>query len=188
MKYFLSILAGLAFGGAVAVYMITHPTEQSISITNGIWKANKEMDLDGDRLLTAQISLGATFALKPSEVIYMVADKDQKGMHFTPINDYVIKGNKNMLKARYWSITLYAGDHFLADNEIGRYGFNGNSVQYNEDGSFEIYVSQNEQPINWLPSGDDDRIFFVLRMYHPDKSIYENMDSISLPSIASIEE
>lgn len=187
MKVFLSIITGLAFGAVVAVYIITHPSEQSISITNGIWKANKEMNLDESRLLTAQISLGATFALKPSEVIYMVADKDESGQNFSPKQDYIISGNKNMLKARYWSVTLYAGDHLLADNEINRYGFNGNSITYKKDGSFEIHVSQTEKPQNWLPSGDDDRIFFILRMYHPDKSIYENIDKVSLPQISRVE-
>lgn len=187
MRTLLVIILGILFGAIVAVYRITHPTEGTITITNGVWKANKEMNIGEDRLLTAQIALGATFALQPSEVLYMVADKDSKGETLNSASTYVIKGNKEWLKARYWSITLYGADHMLIPNDAKKYSFNMDNLEFQPDGSFEIIVSPDRHDGNWLPSGDEERMLFLLRLYHPDKSVYKNISNIELPNITAVE-
>lgn len=187
MRTFLVILLAIVFGSAVAIYRTTHPSEGTITVANGVWLANKEMNMGEDKLLTAQIALGATFAIQPSEVIYMIAMADNKGNTLNSGQDYVIKGKKEWLRARYWSITLYGGDHFLIPNEIDKFSFNVANTQFEQDGSFKIHVSPTEKAGNWLPSGQEEKMFFLLRMYHPDKSVYKNIEQIELPDIIPVE-
>ena len=187
MKNFLLILLGLLLGFAVAVYRITHPSEGSVTVQNGVWQANKKMNLGEDKLLTAQIALGATFALQPSEVIYMVVNKDADGKVLHSGEDYVIKGNKSQLKSRYWSITLYGEDHMLVANEADRFSYNMTNTDFDENGNFEIHISSDKKTPNWLPSGEEESFLLLLRMYHPHASVYENVEEIELPKIVKLE-
>ena len=65
----------------------------------------------------------------------------------------------------------------FTENEIKRYsiGSNTQGLQYNPDGSLDIYI-QRERPedsilSNWLPSPKDDGFYLDLRLYNPDNSL-----------------
>ena len=76
-----------------------------------------------------------------------------------------------VLPGGFWSVTAYGTDSFLIPNSINRYCINDrSSVTYNEDGSLDILL-QNEEPkelqSNWLPVGSDD-FHLIMRIYLPD--------------------
>jgi hypothetical protein len=170
----------------MAVYRITHPDESSASVLNGSWMVHKTMDMGEDKLFTAQIAVATLYALKSSEVLYMVAAKDADGNPLNAEHEYVISGNANHLNARYWSITLYADDYFLIPNEMKKYSFNKFNTACDDDGNFTIAISKNKQNGNRIPSGGEGQLYLLLRMYHADKTVYENIETIDLPKIKKI--
>jgi hypothetical protein len=188
LLYILFALTAIAAGSSVAVYRIIHPDESSASILNGSWMAYKNMDMGEDKLFTAQIAVATLYALKSSEVLYMVAAKDADGNPLNAEHEYVISGNANNLNARYWSITLYADDYFLIPNETKKYAFNKFNTSCDADGNFKIMVSKNKQSGNWLPSKKEGQLYLLLRMYHADKTVYENLETLALPKIEKIKQ
>lgn len=184
IKNLLLVFLAIVTGVGVAVYRIVNWGKEDATIVNGVWQANRKMDLGNDKLLTARVAFAALFALKPSEVIYMVADRDNEGNLFSSANEYVITGQP--IDARYWSITLYGSDYFLVPNEVDCFSFNRSNVQFNQDSSFSIQVSSKPKKENWLPSGEEEQFYLLLRMYHPARQIYDNIESIKLPDIQKV--
>jgi hypothetical protein len=180
----LLITIGLLAGSGVAYYRIHHWTGKDATIVNGSWQGNSLAEVGKNQLLTARIAVATLYALNPSEVIYMVAQVDSKGEELNAENDYVIKGVP--LDARYWSVTLYGEDYFLAPNEIDKFGFCMNNISYESDSSFVINISSLMKAHNWLPSGKEGQFYLTLRLYHPQEHVYKNIESVQLPTIEKV--
>ncbi len=184
IQYTIIFLFAFLFGIGIAVFRIANYNDAEITIINGVWKTDREMDLGNDKLLTARIAIAALFALKNSEVIYMIADKDNAGNPLSSDSDYIISGEP--INSRYWSITLYGPDYFLIPNEINRFSFNLSNVSYETDSTFNIQISSQKKNQNWLPSGNQGKFYLLLRMYHPAPEVYEHLETVKLPDIQKI--
>ena len=110
------------------------------------------------RALIARYGLGAPL---PNVAVYPVALVDQNKSPLTGTKRYVVHfdpGQSHPPVKFFWSLTLYDGDGFLADNPVNRYLLNDRShLKYHDDGSVDIYVQPDqpadpEQVSNWLPS------------------------------------
>ncbi len=191
----LIVITAAFLGSGYAIHSL-RSTKQEYTIQNACWRVNKKMDLQDShqRALVAMIGL---FALRESEVLYFVASEDSEGRPLDAQYDYVLEGLE--MDARYWSYTLYGADFFLVKNEANKFGFNMDNVQYDEAPAHEEYpsnrkktytiqISSTPKTHNWLPSSKEGQFHINLRMYNPEKSVYENLDSISLPTIRRIEQ
>ena len=153
---------------------------------NGNWRYNPVMDLSRTGFQRARIAKIGLFALRESEVLYYLANTDDKGNPLNADYDYEVIGHN--LESRYWSLTLYDGDHFLIPNPARRYSYNLENVIY-EDSTrrkFRLVISRNARELNWLPAGDGKNMSLILRLYNPEKQVYENMDKVPLPIIRRI--
>lgn len=128
----------------------------------------------------ALIALAGFGANPVSTAVYPKAEYDSDGERLTGTNQYVLHFEKDQLPPvkdqGFWSVTAYdSSNNFLIDNELDRYCINDRSeVQYNEDGSLDIYV-QKEKPeedkvSNWLPVNDGEFHLF-LRIYSPTDTV-----------------
>ncbi|MEO1655998.1 MAG: DUF1214 domain-containing protein [Bacteroidota bacterium] len=99
----------------------------------GSWILPPKMDLSDHMEARARVALTALFALRESEVLYAVANKDTQGEALDGRYSYRVSGSAP--DARYWSITLYGEDLFLIPNEANRYNINGQDVQYDQRGA-----------------------------------------------------
>lgn len=187
MRIFLAVFLGLCIGSGVAVYRISHWSDADATIVNGAWNANRHMEMGKNRLLTARIATAATFALDPSEAVYMVAEGDTKERRFDAAYDYIIEGKSEWLNARYWSITMYAPDFFLVPNDVDRFSFNMMNATVADDGSFRIVISPHQREGDWLPSVQEGGFYLLLRLYHPEPAFFEHLDSVPLPVITRVE-
>lgn len=181
IKELVLVLVTVFFGVGIAAYRVVKFDDQKASIINGVWKADREVALGSDKLLTARVAVAALFALRKSEVIYMLADKDDGGAPLSAENDYIISGVP--IDARYWSITLYGNDYFLVPNEIDRFSFNRKNIRYEKDSTFALKISATKKDGNWLPSPQKGKFYLLLRMYHPAPQIYEKIADIKLPVV-----
>lgn len=146
------------------------------------WSYNLKMGTYGDdyllRAAVAKTGLGANV---PAEAMYALAYTDSAGDPLSGARHYMIHFNKDQLPPvdAFWSLTIYDGKtRLLVSNPINRYSISDRSkqVQYNKDGSLDIYV-QHEKPAkasNWLPAPKGD-FYLALRMYMPQEPILTNM-------------
>ena len=77
--------------------------------------------------------------------------------------DYVLSGNRQTVD--YLSFSTSKGSY--ADNfkQIETGFLDGNSLEVAEDGSFEVIVSQHQQPGNWLPMEEDSQSLLVRQTF-----------------------
>ena len=173
----LSILLGIY----IAVTKINSSTQNSeLSIKNGNWIVNPNMDLK-DNYQRAYISRIGVFALDEKEALYFLASKDSDGQILSSDFDYKIIGKPP--KGRYWSYTLYGEDYFLVKNDDNIHVINKKNFDINKP----IIISSQRKKVNWLPSENEKEFHITLRIYNPEKDVFENLESIKLPEIKRIE-
>ena len=189
-KIFLSILflfIGVLLGGYWANHRINQVgKDPNLILRNGVWGYFPSMDLAASDIQRAYIGRIGLLALKESEVMYFVAAQDEDGNPLSSENDYKLSGEN--FDARYWSYTLYGADHFLIPNQKNQFTFNLENVEYSDSTqtNYDIFISKNEKPGNWLPSGDEKTMSILLRLYNPAERLYQNKDQLSLPKITKI--
>ena len=190
LTYSLLVLLAILLGGGIAIGRIVFWNDASATIENGVWRGRKQMELGNDELLlTARIATQATFALRSSEVLYFIAAEDENGDPLTAENEYIIEGNGKELKARYWSITLYADDYLLVENDQKRYSYNRDNLTYSDSTqtSFKVQLSnQTSTSENKIPTPSAGRFYLLLRMYHADEQVYKAPEAIVLPKVRRV--
>lgn len=198
-KRILTILALLVscgiLGGGYAFYSLKSQSKGKVlSLQNGCWTVNQSMALE-DSKQRALVAIAGLFALRESEVLYFVARADSDGDPLRSDQDYILEGPAP--NARYWSYTMYGHDYFLIDNPKNVYGFNMDDIQYIEDsdnpempanlmGNHQVTLSSTAKGENWLPTGNEDQFYVTLRMYNPSPEVYNNLESVDLPTIKKI--
>lgn len=181
LKWLVIAITGVVLGLGSAALALTQMVKQS-GIAVGAWST--PLDAGGaDRGLytRAAVAVGAVLALNRSETIYFFASSDDSGQALDADCDYVLEGGD--LPARWWSITLYAGDHFLIENAANRWSYSGATVAKEADGRFRITISRNEQPGNWLPSGKAPSLVLATRLYNPSAEVAADPTKAPMPTI-----
>ena len=194
---FLILIFSFLFGGGYAIYSLkSESRSDGFAMQIGSWRVNPKMDLN-NRYERALISLIALFALRESEVLYFLANQDSEGRPLESKYDYELEGS--IIDARYWSYTLYGHDYFLVKNDKDKFGFNLDNIDFENDSTSNIEVflkeqkkhkliiSSNEKAGNWLPSGNENQFYIVLRMYNPSREVYEHLETLELPLIKRID-
>ena len=198
LSLFTLLLAAL-IGGSTLFYQIKKGwLNNDFTIQNGCWRVNPKMDLENNHFQRAIIAVGGLFALRESEVLYFVANKDDQGRPLHSDYQYELIGAAP--NARYWSFTMYASDHYLVPNKAKQFGYNLETVNYDfapldksshqikiKNSHFRIVIDKKEQVENWLPVPQDDNFVINLRLYNPAPEIYENLGTCTLPIIRRVE-
>jgi hypothetical protein len=187
LKIILGILVALVLGSGIgysSAILAYDRIADMRSVNNGPWQTNLSVGSEeASPYLRASIAEHGLLALNQSETIYFSAVKDESGHVFNGDNVYRIEGKAP--DARWWSITAYGADDFLIPNELNRYSYSGNSVTYDKDGKFTIYLSKTPRPGNWLPLGNQKKFALSLRLYNPGESVRKNPAGVELPHIVS---
>ncbi len=185
IKIILRLLVVIVLGSTIGIgsaILAMKVVYSAGAVTNGPWRTNLTMGSRQANMYTrAAIALSALFALNQSETIYYSAMGDDSRQRFSGDNVYRIEGKAP--EARWWSITAYGANNFLIPNEMNRYSYSGNSVTFDRNGTFIIYVSKIRKPGNWLPLGDRKRFSLTLRLYNPGESIRKSPATVALPHI-----
>lgn len=170
-------------GVGIAIYRIAGFEKSAVLFSNGTWMGSNHLPLGKDKLLTAQVTLFALFALPGEEAIYLFSKRDNHKELLHSKNDYTIRGNINQIRAKYWSITAYGKDLFLVPNHKERYSFNNTDIATDATGNFVIHVSPQQKEGNWLPSPNNARFNLVLRIYKGEKDFLNQLSNTPLPEL-----
>jgi len=181
------LLLGIILGGLFVIQQVNQfGNKGDIVVRNGQWGFFPSMDLAKDDLQRAYIGKIGLLALRESEVTYFLLSTDDQGKALSAEYDYKLNGPN--FDARYWSYTLYGGDHYLIPNDEKTYGINLENVVFQDstNNSYNIYISKKPQLVNWIPSGQAKDMSILLRLYNPSEAIYKNRATMKLPTLQKI--
>jgi hypothetical protein len=175
----LIISAIIGVGSALAV--VKFRTTQ-LGTTNGPWQYNiLTGNKDADIYTRAAIARVGLFALEKSESIYFLALRDSAGDRLEDTCRYRISGSP--LTSRWWSVTLYAEDNYLLPNDANVHSVTSTSLELDPDDKFTVNIGPQPTDGNWLPNENAGKFNLILRLYNPDASIYNAMETVALPDI-----
>lgn len=148
----------------------------------GPWVAWPEIGgPDADPYARAVIARSGEAPLAKEQGLAFVARVDAVGEALDGHCDYVITDPTP--PARYWTIDLAAPDGGVTHWPGGRRGFTSVDVLRREGGAFEIVVSRQTQPGNWLSPGADRRFIVLLRLYDVGLDVAARPDVAVFPKI-----
>lgn len=126
------------------------------------------------RAYVTRFGLGANL---PQDAIYPTGFLDSKGRALNGEYKYVIHFEKGQLPPAnaFWSLTMYNSSGFFVANELDRFALGDRSdMQYNEDGSLDIYLQYQKPEAdkirNWLPANKGN-FNLTLRVYYPQEQM-----------------
>jgi hypothetical protein len=165
-----SAYVAVEWGGSRAVYHV------------GPWTVDTSMGSPrADLYSRARTSLHALMALEKKETLYYIATHDSSGALLRGDCTYLVAGEDPA--ARWWSITAYGADHYLVPNDANVFSFSKTTVGRRETGDFLIRVSAQQKPGNWLPVRAGDAFDLTLRLYNPERRVYEQPWAAALPAV-----
>ena len=183
-RILMTIPIGLVLGGAAALALAFGPTELG-GIRAGNWYTNQHIgSVDATPLIRAVIARRGLMALRQTETIYFSSDHDSEGRAFDETCTYRLTVD-TAPQARWWSVTLYAEDEFLAVN-----GEEAHSLTADDTTGFpvEAIISQGQtrSPAHRISSEAAGAFNLTLRLYQPDAALVEDATLANLPTVERI--
>jgi hypothetical protein len=183
---FLKYLVALCLGGLLGVAVTFLTVDRGIglgAIRAGAWTG---WPLNGlaeiDPYGRARLAHSRELPLGAAEGLSFIAKGDDSGAPFDPACDYLVKGVGP--RARFWTLTLLSPEGFPFANRAQRYGFTSSEILRAADGAFEIIVSAEARPGNWLPIGGQEPFVLALRLYDTELDAGATaLDTRDLPTV-----
>lgn len=181
----LIVICAWLSGGHFAQSISNGSKTQGAFIHNGVWFTSQYAgSSNADPRTRALVAATGLLALPRQETIYFRAHKDNQGRPLSSQYDYIVSGAA--LPARWWSITLYDGDHFLNQQVRGPYSAKSTTIAPGSDGRYSIILSSKPHSGNWIDMGDGESMSLSLRVYNPEPSLVDNLDDTPLFSIERV--
>ena len=182
LRALIVVVLGIVLGLAITAVSVTSGTSFGAA-HSGPWVAfprsgSPEIDPYARAIAarTGEVPLGN------GEGITFVAAKDSSGAALSASCSYVVAGQTP--QARFWTLTLFTPQGALVANPANRTGFTSSEILRAQDGSFEIAVSPNARPGNWLPTGDAARFVLVLNLLDTNVSATPaSLEALPMPAI-----
>ena len=182
LRSLLLVLAGLAAGAALAVFLVFGPLE--IGGTRvGPWATNPLIGAsDAGPVTRAIVARRGLLALNRSETVYFTAFEDSAGRNLRETCQYRVSGGA--LPTRWWSFTLYGEDNFLPVNGDGAHALTRTDLG-DTDWTF---IAGPQRPVDmpWLSTRQSGAFSITLRLYHPDPVVLEAPETLDLPEIERV--
>lgn len=181
------LLLALITGFGSAYWMLREPSplgqEQA-----GAWTYWPDAgSIDADPYTLAIINRQALLPLGPGEGLELVAARDSTGARLRSNCSYQI--GPTMPQARFWTLTAFdIRNKRPITNNLDRTGFTSSEIIRNEAGTFEISLSRQPQPGNWLQLPGSGQFVLVLRLYDvPATGTRATIDPNLAPTINRLE-
>jgi hypothetical protein len=184
LAWIVAIAAGLVLGGASAWAMLTIGVS-SFSTHYGPWSLNRAAGSTAAGPYTrAIIARYGLLALSSREALYFNLDRDEHGQPLSESCIYDLTGNA--LTTRWWSVTLYASDSYLARNDDHAASVDATRINAGDDGVWRARISSVQgDSVNWLSSRNARRGFsLTLRVYNPQRDFAPSEGS--LPRLTTV--
>lgn len=121
---------------------------------------------DADPYTRANIARAGRLPLSSSTAHYYVTRNDSQGRRLLATCDYLIEGSGPT--ALWWSLAVYDEKGSLLGNAVQRYAYNSSTVLRATNGRYQIALSRQLRPGNWLPVSGTRPLVLILRLYLPE--------------------
>lgn len=167
---------GMLTGGALSVWQsgsIDLWRGLNSSVVDGYWVGDLDVgSSEADLQVRARIARKGLYALKRSEAVYYTRSLDDSGRPLDASCTYRLSGYE--IPARWWSITLYDDESFLARNDDKAHSINSETIEYSAN-AWEAKIGPVEPssgPIagNLLSTKGTTSFDLTLRLYEPIKA------------------
>lgn len=184
---------GLAIGGGVALGLASAVIALMIAprlgmIERGGWVghpgAGSARASPYARALIARIGL---LAMSREEAVYLDRTRDEDGRLLNSACRYAIEGRSP--PARWWSITLYAPDNYLARNGENAPSVDATSVSVDPDGLWRAEVGP-VRPLDdrpWIASGPGETFTLTMRLYQPTTDVFADDAPAVGPTVTALD-
>jgi hypothetical protein len=176
-----AIVVGVALGAASAWGAISIGGA-SFGEQLGQWSTNRATgSAAADPYTRAIVARVGLLALSSREAVYFNLDRDDRGDPLSESCIYELAGRS--LNARWWSVTLYADDHFLAQNGDHAASIDASHIP---PGRWRARIAPvRGDAANWL-SALEARLTFsqTLRLYNTQRDVRPSADT--LPQLTRI--
>ncbi|MCB1472184.1 MAG: DUF1214 domain-containing protein [Rhodobiaceae bacterium] len=186
MLFFLQLIVVSLLALALGLWSAFHAVDRGIgfeAIKRGSWVAWAQAGLpDADPYTEATFARSGELPLVGGQSIAFSAASDDDGNALSGNCSYRIFGKAP--PAQWWTLVVFdAKTRVTIDNPSHRPGFSSSEVIYRADGTFEVALSGEPQPGNWipLPQATDLRIF--LRFYDTPVALGDDFEGAELPRI-----
>lgn len=173
-----AILIGVVLGAASA-WGALQVGRTNFAEQYGAWHFNRAAGSTAAGPYTrAVIARDGLLALSAREALYFTIFADDQGRQLSESCIYEMTGRD--LDARWWSVTLYADDSFLAMNNDHAHSVDASRISYSADGYWRTRISPVKgDAINWVSSRAARRGFsLTLRVYNPQRDFRPSADSL----------
>jgi len=178
------LLIGLLLGAASAWGALAI-ARGNFTAEAGAWRWSRAAGSPGaDPYTRALIARDALLALNAEEAIYLMLDRDENGKPLQESCIYEIAGGS--IPARWWSVTLYAPDNYLAQNNDNAASIDSTHVPVDGNGRWGARVSAvRGDAAAWISSRAARRRFtLMLRAYNADSAFPG--DGAALPILRTV--
>lgn len=181
-----ALCVGALLGGGTAFWMVASANTLGGSVSSGGWGTSPRIGAPAaDPWTRAIVARAGLLALAKSETVYFSRTKDDAGHALLQRCTYLIKGGP--LPARWWSITLYAGDNHLAYNQDQAASIDATRHQRDPNGAYEAMISTvRGANANWLSSNNAGNFVLTIRLYNPAADVQSDPAKIILPSVTRV--
>ena len=184
LAWIAAIAAGVALGGFSAWATIAIGFS-NFSTHYGAWSFNSATGSAAAGPYTrAIIARYGLLALSSREALYFNLDRDEHGQPLSESCIYDLSGRN--LETRWWSVTLYANDSYLARNDDHAASIDSSRVSGGDDGPWRARISSVQgDAVHWLSSRAARRGFsLTLRVYNPQHEFAPSEDT--LPRLTTV--
>lgn len=183
-----AMLAG-AFLGAASAWAALEFGRSSLVERYGAWSHSRAAGSTAAGPYTrAIIAREGLLALSAREALYFTLERDDQGRPLDEACVYELAGPDPA--ARWWSVTLYADDDFLAQNSDHAASIDASRVRAGPDGVWRARVAPVQgDAAHWLSSRAARRGFsLTLRVYNPQRDFRPSAQTLPVLTTLSCAE
>ncbi|WP_181160101.1 DUF1214 domain-containing protein [Sandaracinobacter neustonicus] len=180
-----AVVLGIVVGVGSALLMIRNGAMIG-RVDNGQWFGSSAVgSTEADPYTRALVARIGLLGLNRNETIYFTTMKDSAGRPYDGRCTYRISGGA--LPARWWAVTLYAPDNFLAQNGDNHPSIDATSIQTAPDGSWSARIAPTQDGAeDWISSRNADAFSLSVRLYNPSEKAASDMRNVRLPVIERV--
>lgn len=177
-----TLVAGLLVGGWSA-WWVSGQARWIGGVSVDQWRTNTMIGASDAgpyvRATTARLGL---MALNRKEAVYYLRWRDNEGSRFRESCRYTV--SVPPLPARWWSITLYDAQQYLARNDDSAHSVGSWDWPRVEDRPIQFEMGPRSRPDQfWLSTRNAGHFSLVLRLYHPESNLIEHPGDLPAPTI-----
>ncbi len=174
---------GLMVGAGSAVGWM----RQGMAPVGDGWMGSKVTgSVDADAWTRARVALSGLLALNRSQAIYLVRNTDDAGQRLRDTCKYRVSGGA--MPGRWWSVTAYAADNYLPQNDDGALSFDATRVHPDAAGQWQAIVASHKPAgAVWLSTRRAGNYDLTLRLYNPTPAAQADFGVIPLPRVERID-